>query len=157
MGNETEIVGLDKLLRKLKALPPIFEKVAKAALAAAADEIVAAMKGFCPVDRGDLRDSIGWTFGEPPKGSIAIIGEAFKVGGRKIKLTIFAGNAAAYYARWVEFGTAAHAQGGMFKGTDSPGTVAQPFFYPAWRLKKKKVKAKVVKAMNSAAKALASK
>jgi HK97 gp10 family phage protein len=156
MADDTTIVGLDKLIAKLKALPPHFEKAAQKALAEGAEEIVATMRNFCPVDQGDLRASIGWTFGDAPKGSIRIAGGSVRIGrNRKINLTIFAGNAAAYYVRFVEFGTAPHAQGGKFKGTESPGTVAHPFFFPAWRLKKKKVKSYVSREMNKAAKALA--
>ena len=158
MADDTEIVGLDKLIAKLKALPPIFAAAAERALGEGADEIVATMRNFCPVDKGDLRDSIGWTFGAAPKGALVIRIGSVSIGkNRKINLTIFAGNEAAYYVRWVEFGTKPHVQGGKFKGTTSPGTAAHPFFFPAWRLKKKKVKSKVSREMNKAAKALAGK
>ncbi|MFC3059512.1 HK97-gp10 family putative phage morphogenesis protein [Paenirhodobacter populi] len=36
------------------------------------------------------------------------------------------------YAHLVEFGTAPHKAGGMFKGADHPGTAPQPFIRPAW-------------------------
>lgn len=150
-----QILGLKSLNRKLKSLPAAYEAAAIKALASAADEIVATMKGFCPVDQGDLRDSIGWTFGDAPEGARVVAQAKTRKGGKNIRLTIYAGNSKAFYARWIEFGTNAHEQGGKFAGTKHPGTVAQPFFFPAWRLKKKKVKSRVSREMNKAAKALA--
>lgn len=38
----------------------------------------------------------------------------------------------AFYARFVEFGTAPHINGGRFSGTQHPGTSPQPFMRPAW-------------------------
>lgn len=67
-------------------------------------------------------------------------------------ITIYAGDEKAFYARWVEFGTAAHENGGRFQGTDHPGTVAQPFFFPAYRAHKKTVIAGMRKAIRSAVK-----
>jgi HK97 gp10 family phage protein len=152
---KTEVAGLDKLLKKLKALPPAFEKAAKTALGEAAQDIVDTMKRLVPVDSGDLRDSIDWTFGSAPKGALVLKSASVQANGRKIAVTIFAGNAEAFYARWVEFGTKPHAAGGMFKGALNPGTTAHPFFYPAYRLKKKKAKARISRQLNQEAKRIA--
>lgn len=38
----------------------------------------------------------------------------------------------AFYARFVEFGTAPRINGGRFAGTQHPGTAPQPFMRPAW-------------------------
>lgn len=38
----------------------------------------------------------------------------------------------AFYARFVEFGTAPHINGGRFAGTMNPGTPPRPFLRPAW-------------------------
>lgn len=38
----------------------------------------------------------------------------------------------AFYARFVEFGTAPRINGGKFAGTQHPGTAPQPFMRPAW-------------------------
>lgn len=37
-----------------------------------------------------------------------------------------------FYARFVEFGTAAHINGGRFAGSKHPGARPQPFMRPAW-------------------------
>lgn len=149
-----EVENLDRLRRKLKALPEAFEKAAKDALAEAAQGIVDTAKRFLS-DPGPLSDSIDWTFGEAPKGSLVIKGGGLRVGRRFIKVTIFAGNEKAFYARFREFGTAPHAQGGMFKGTLHPGTSAAPFFYPAYRLHKKKAKRLAAKRLKEEAKRIA--
>lgn len=154
----TTVIGLDKLNRKLGRLPAAFEEAARLALAEAAQEVVDMMKHLVPVDQGDLRDSIGWTFGNAPKGSLVLLraGKSRKSGMTAgLRVTIFAGGGKAYYARFVEFGTAAHDAGGLFKGAGIPAIAAQPFFFPAWRAKKRRVKSRVAREMNKAAKRVA--
>lgn len=136
-------------------------------MARAADEIVAMMKSLVPVDKGTLRDSIGWTWGQAPEGSI-VIGALKGAGvGGDLTITIFAGGKDAYYVRWVEFGTQAHslatnasvARGKkQDKGTKHGGTSAQPFFYVSWRAANrggKGAKAQVRKAVREAARDVA--
>jgi HK97 gp10 family phage protein len=120
----------------------------------AAEQIVAMMKNLVPVDNGTLRDSIGWTWGKAPKGSLAVA--AIK-GGKAdgLTITIYAGNDKAYYARWVEFGTSPRANGGKFSGTKNPGTRARPFFYVSWRANKRSAKRIVRKGVRDAAKKVA--
>lgn len=154
MADDNTFTGKEKLARKFAMLPDAFERVVSAEMGAVADQIVGMMKRLVPVDQGDLRDSIGWTFGEPPKGSIVVF-KSRPVRGLNMRLSIFAGNDKAFYARWVEFGTQGHLQGGQFKGTQHPGTAAHPFFYPAYRFHKKKIKGKVSRALNKEAKRIA--
>lgn len=137
--------GLPNLRRKLQKLKDNTAEEIRGAMAAAAQQIVDGMKSLVPVDRGDLKASIGWTFGTAPQGSFAV---THKIGENAI--TIFAGDEKAYYARWVEFGTAPHEQGGSHPGTQSPGTKAQPFFFPTFRANKKEVKRKIQKAIRAA-------
>lgn len=120
-------------------------------MAAAADDIVATMKNVVAFDDGDLKDSIGWTWGRAPKGSIQIA----VVGQGDMTITIYAGNEKAFYARFVEFGTAPHKAGGKFKGADHPGTRKQPFFYPSYRAHRKAVRRDVRKAIVNAVKRVA--
>lgn len=140
--------GLAQLNRKLRAIPQVVEAEIKAAMAKGADEVVALAKSLVPVDDGDLRDSIEWTWGDAPSGALAIA----SAGDGNLRITIYAGDEKAFYARWVEFGTAQHPQGGMFKGATHPGTTAQPFFYPSWRALRRRVKSRLTRAMNKAAK-----
>lgn len=128
--------GLPQLKAKLIKLKEQTAEQMKPAMAQAAQSVVDMMQRQVPVDKGDLRDSIGWTFGDKPKYAQAISRQTS--GG--LTITIFAGNTKVRYAHLVEFGTAPHAQGGMFEGTEHPGTNAQPFFWPSWRAKKRDVR-----------------
>ncbi|TWB20044.1 HK97 gp10 family phage protein [Rhizobium sp. ERR 1071] len=143
----TRITNLDRLNRKLKQLPAIAREMIRAEMAKAADEIVGMMKRLAPVlavpvkDRrsGALRDSIGWTWGSAPKGSAVVATVASKSG--DMAITIYAGNAEAYYARWVEFGT--------------QKMRAQPYFYVSWRANKRRTVRRLGKAVRDAAKKVA--
>lgn len=126
--------GLPELRRKLERLKRDTEPHVAKAMGDAAEKICSDMRRLVPVDKGDLQDSIGWTFGEAPKGSIHM---SHRLGG--FRITIYAGNETAFYARWIEFGTAPHTNEGRFQGTEHPGTNPQPFFFPAYRANKKQV------------------
>lgn len=145
------ISGLDRLQRKLQVTIPNAVVVrVKEALARSADEVVAAMRSLVPVESGDLRDSIAWTWGDAPKGTIAIASKKAK--GSDLRITIYAGGGEAYYGRFVEFGTNPHTNGGLFAGARHPGTAAKPFFYPGWRMSKKAVKSRVSRSIKKAIK-----
>jgi hypothetical protein len=123
-----------------------------------ADEIVALAKSLCPADSGDLRESIGWTWGDAPRGALAIatVTRYTRGGsGSENKITIYAGNADAFYARFVEFGTAAHKAGGLYAGATIPAIPASPFFYVSFRANSRKVKGRITRAINKAAKEIA--
>ena len=123
------------------------------AMEAAAKDLVAAMKSLVPVKQGDLRASIGWTWGDAPEGAL----EMDSIGGDEKQITIYAGVGLDLpaIARWVEFGTAPHnvaKDGGTKagqaalatgKGTPHPGAEAHPYFYPAYRAKKKAILARM--------------
>lgn len=150
----TKIQGLDRLKRKLAKLPAVAKQMIRQAMEAKASEIVAMMKNLVPVDDGTLRDSIGWTWGKAPKGSLTLA-SVQATGDGDMTLTIYAGNKEAFYARWVEFGTARHENGGLFAGSIHPGTTAQPFFFVSWRANKRRTVRAVRKASRDAAKKVA--
>lgn len=137
--------GLPSLKRKLIRLKEDTMPTVRPAMEQAAEMIAATMRTLVPVEDGDLRKAIGWTWGDAPKGSISF---SHTVAGNKI--TIFAGNDDAFYARFVEFGTAPHAimsggktrfaKKGGSRVVQHPGGRARPFFYPAYRMHKKQVK-----------------
>lgn len=147
------ILGLDRLNRKLKKLPAAAEKRVKEAMEQGANEIVAMMKSLAPEVSGDLKESIGWTWGERPKYSQAIA--TVKSTDGKLALTIFAGNSKVRYAHLVEFATAAHENGGMFAGTMHPGTKAQPFFFVSFRALRRRAKSRITRAITKSAKEVA--
>lgn len=148
------ILGLKSLNRKLKALPALAEAAIKLAMEQGADEIVAMMKRLVPVDNGDLRDSIGWTWGEAPSYSQRIGTVKSKTG--NLKITIYAGNSKVRYAHLVEFGSAPHINGGIFAGTQNPGAKAQPFFFVAFRALRRRTKSRITRAISKSAKQIAS-
>jgi HK97 gp10 family phage protein len=149
----TKILGLDRLQRKLKRLPEAATTEIRAAMEKAAGEIVSMMKSLVAVDSGALRDSIGWTWGQAPKGSLTVA--SVTSAGGELTLTIYAGNSEAFYARWIEFGTNRHVNAGKFAGSQHPGTSAQPFFYVSWRANKRGTKRAVNKALRDSAKKVA--
>lgn len=145
------IIGLDRLKRKLtKTIPAATQLRIKEAMEQSANEAVALMKSLAPKDSGALADSIAWTWGDAPRGSIAIATSRRQ--SNNMRITIYAGGGDAYYARFVEFGTAPHVNGGLYAGSQNPGSPAQPFFYPGWRVVRKRVKGRVTRAIRKAAK-----
>lgn len=160
----TQVLGLLGLRKKARRLPQIVRDEVQKSLEAAADGVVALARSLVPVEDGDLRDSIGWTWGDPPRGAI-VLGQSrpMKSAG-DMRLSIYAGDDRAFYARWVEFGTAPHSTA---KGADRmskrrskggrmhPGAKAHPFFFPAWRAHRKRVKSRVSRAITRGAKKVA--
>lgn len=156
MAKGTTIVGLAKLQRKLERMPTVAREQIRAKMAEAADEVVAMMRSLAPVlkdpdDRrraGALRDSIGWTWGQGPKGSMVIASMKGAGIGGGLTITIFAGSRDksrgkedAFYARWVEFGT--------------QHMPAQPYFYVSWRANRRRAGRKVRAAVRKAARSVA--
>lgn len=128
------VKGLSSLNRKFKRLPKEAEIAARTAIAKSADEIIAMMRNLVPVDDGQLRNSIGWSFGGAPEGS-KIIGSV--KGGKELTATIYAGDDKAFYARWVEFGTVK--------------TRAQPFFFPSYNANRMRAKSRIKSALSKSA------
>lgn len=138
----TKVVGADKLKRKLAAFPAQARQQIAKALEQSAQEMVNLAKTLVPVDQGDLRDSIDWNWHGAPSGSM-VLGEV-RSGGRgagNLSIVIYAGNDQAFYARWVEFGTSKNA--------------ARPYFFPAYRALRKRIRGRTTRAIRSAARSAA--
>lgn len=140
MAGKVTLLGRARLERKLRALPGVAKDKIRAELAKQADIIVALAKSLVPVDSGDLRDSIGWTWGRAPKGSMILAATQASLGS-DLSLTIYAGSDEAYYARWIEFGT-----------IKMP---AQPFFFVSYRANRRGAKNAIRRAVRSAARQVA--
>lgn len=149
MATYAKIMGVKKLRKKLDALVRVGEAEIRKAMEASADEIVALAKSLAPVLKepdarrraGELRDSIGWTWGRAPKGAMTLGKVESSPVESGFTITIYAGNSEAFYARWVEFGTQEMA--------------AQPFFYPSYRALRKRARGRVSRAINKAARKVA--
>jgi HK97 gp10 family phage protein len=71
-------------------------------------------------------------------------------------MRIVAGDAKAWYARLVEFGTAPHVNGGRFAGTLHPGASPRPFFYPVFRANRRRARSRLTRAIRKGIKEAAS-
>lgn len=127
------VTGVPSLNRKLKQLREVTATQMEPAMGQAAQVIVSEQKRLVPVKTGALRNSIGWRFGDPPADA--------KLGGgprsrNSTRVSIYAGDFTAWYARIIEFGTVK--------------ARAQPFFYPGYRATRKRAKAIITKAVKAA-------
>lgn len=147
MALRSTILGRAKLERKLKRLPEAAKEAIRVAMASAADDITDMMRSLVPYKTGALYDSIGWSWGPAPKGSLIVAQVKGKLGS-ELTITIYAGSRDksrgdmdAYWARWVEFGTVK--------------MKAQPYFFVSWRANRKSAVAGVRKATRKAARDVA--
>ncbi|WP_392338858.1 HK97-gp10 family putative phage morphogenesis protein [Loktanella salsilacus] len=132
------VQGLAAFQRRWRAIPAKVQAEVKKTMEDIAEEIVAQMYSVAPHQTGDLAGSIGWTWGDAPKGSFTI-GSVGQNEYATLRITIYAGDKDAFYARWQEFGT-----------TKMP---ANPFFYPVWRVKRRSAQNRMTRAINKAIKA----
>lgn len=148
----------DRLLRKLAAIQGAPRAAMKEALRQNATEIVAMQKRLAPVASGDLRNSIGFTFGTYRSANANVRGVSGGGGGDPdLSVTIHAGDARAFYAAMLEFGASGPwTIGGRFAGATHPGFSAEPFFYPAWRALRRRSKSRLTRAMRKSIREAAS-
>lgn len=125
-----------RLQKRLAAIPKAVREAVVPALVKSADEIASRMKALAPEDTGDLKDSIEVT---PPGGTTPPYSQpgGSTVAGENQAL-ITAGNTDVRYPHLQEFGTA-HAP-------------AQPFFWPGYRLTRKRAANRITRAMRKAVK-----
>lgn len=125
-----------RLSRRLKAIPAAVKRAVVPALEQSGNELVGAMRNLAPVDTGDLRNSIKYTM---PGNSTPPYSQP---GGSRIaaenQVLVTAGNTDVRYPHLQEYGTA-HAP-------------AQPYFWPAYRLKKKRLANRIKRAISKAVK-----
>lgn len=172
------VEGVERMNRRMRRLPVSAKRAAREAIGQGAQEIVDKMKQLAPRDSGKLRDSIKWTFGNAPDGSVTI--GRFSLGGfsfgsvtdmradEGLRATIYVDTdkrSGAYYGPFVEFGTEAGQRGGRAsyvglaqnrrgrtQRRTHPGTRAQPFFWPAYRSLRRRVRGRITRAINRALK-----
>ena len=152
----TKVKNRERLLAKMRALPAEARSSIKQALAQGADEITDMQKRLAPVQSGDLRNSIKQTWGGG-KERYSSLSAGAGGGDPDLTVKISAGNSKVRYAHLVEFGTAPHINGGKFAGSQHPGATPKPFFYPAYRALRKRVKSRITRATTKAAKKVAGK
>ncbi|MEQ8292766.1 MAG: HK97 gp10 family phage protein [Roseovarius sp.] len=154
--------SLKKFQARMRAIPKAARDAVIPALERSAEEIADTARALVPVDDGDLEASIDWQHGPPPPESRL----AKSTGGDpSLMVTVFAGNDEVFWAPFVEFGTQAGIAGqrvtskgagnkqskkGRLSYRTHPGTPAQPFFYPAYRLNKTRIERRIKRAVAKA-------
>lgn len=163
-----KVQNLERLKARIAALPEETRKEMQAALLKGGEEIADAARRFVPKRGGALLKSIGVTLGNYSPENANVRGVSVG-GGHDLAVTVHAGDAKAFYAAWVEFGTKPHnvAKGGGTKkgqrqaraggGRPHPGAAPNPFFFPAYRLNKKRALSRVKRAIGKAARKVAAK
>lgn len=157
-GSLARIIGRERALRRMAAIPKAAQDHVKAQLAANAADLVAAQKARAPVKTGSLRDSIRFddVSDETRIRFIVRAGGALttrKIGSRTYDRQVLINtgdtqgrhkqegghNVTFDYARAQEFGTSDQA--------------AQPFFFPTYRGRRRGYKSKLKKAGKQGVKA----
>lgn len=139
------IRGKDALFAKLRAMVPATETAVTEANRQSAEEMVATAKSFAPVKTGALRNSIRMEPAGPP-GSFKVM-----AGGAATTKRGRGGRGGAFdYSLGVEYGTAPHVNQGEFAGSENPGARREPFFWPAYRLIRKKMRSRASSAIRRA-------
>lgn len=133
------VQGIGPMNRMFAAMPARVEAAARRAMEQGAEELVAMMRRLAPVKSGQLRASIGWAWVEAPAGA-AVLAES-ETKSRGLRIVVYAGgdDDYAFYARFVEFGT--------------KNAKAHPFFFPAYRSLRKRIRSRVHREMKKAIKA----
>lgn len=130
-----KIEGLDKLRAKLRAMPAEIRSEVEAVLISSAEEVASTARALAPVDDGELKASIAVT---PPGGSTPLYSSGGRQSVGELKAVVTAGNGAVRYADNVEFG----------HGNAAP----RPYFWPAYRSKRKRIRSRIARAIGKAAK-----
>lgn len=142
------VQGIAALNKKLMVtMPAKIEAATRKAMETGAQELVDMMKRLAPHQTGELRDSIGWAWNEAPVGATVVAESASD--SRGLKIVVYAGDEVAYYAAWVEFGTNPRNKG---EGKENK-MPAHPFFFPAYRALRKRIKSRVTREMKKAIRA----
>ena len=131
------VEGLSALERRWARVPALVREEVSKVMEQTATEIVAEMKSIAPRRTGTGADSIGWTWGDAPAGSMTIGTVGAKEYG-SLRIVIYAGAGDAFYMRFQEFGTLKMA--------------ANPFFFPVWRARKRRTRGRITRAINKAIK-----
>lgn len=126
--------GLTSFQRRMRAIPKAVRDAVDPALLKGGHEIADAMETLAPEDTGDLSGSIAVTRGGQATPAYSMPGGSYVVPENQVAVTV--GNSDVRYPHLVEFGTSK--------------TAAQPFFWPGFRLAKKKAENRIKTAMRKA-------
>lgn len=137
----------DAFAKKLAAMAPAAVKAMGEANQQSAAEMADLARQLAPTRTGALKGSIRVVPGPRP-GSFLV-----RAGGPATTKVLRSGSGVGFdYALGVEFGTKAHANKGLFSGSQHPGTRKQPFFFPSVRAIAKRMKSRASRALTKAIK-----
>ncbi|WP_457796648.1 HK97-gp10 family putative phage morphogenesis protein [Methylocystis sp. S23] len=125
---------LDRLLQRLEAIPAAVKEAVKPALIKSGEELAGRMQALAPEDTGALKHSLHVTMpGEttPPYSQPGGSRTA-----RENEVIVTAGNSDVRYPHLVEYGTSE--------------ALAHPFFWPAYRLTKKRIQTRLKRSISKA-------
>lgn len=128
--------GLARFQQRMRAIPAAVKDAVKPALRDAGNDTADAMERFAPEDTGKLKGSIAVTLPGRSTPAYSQPGGSRVAGELEVIVTV--GDADVRYPHLVEFGTA-----------EAP---AQPFFWPGFRLTRKRSAAKIKSAISRAVK-----
>lgn len=155
-----KLVGREKALAKLAAIPQRVRPALRKAIEDAAGEVVEFQRRVVPVESGKLRASIRFVMGSFKTAGSAQLRAGSVEGDPDLTATVVAGDQAGWYARLVEFGTAEHslAKGAnrssgklQDKGPHMRELKPRPFFYGPFRALRPKLKRRISAAVRKAA------
>ncbi|MBP1856858.1 HK97-gp10 family putative phage morphogenesis protein [Rhizobium herbae] len=126
--------GLSSFQKRMRAIPIAVREAVEPALVKSGDELAAVMKQLAPEAQGDLKGSI--TVTAPGQRTPAYSQPGGSRTAQENEVLVTAGNSKVRYAHLQEYGTA-HAH-------------AQPFFWPAVRLTKKRITNRIKRAISKA-------
>lgn len=139
------VQGLAQFERRWGAIPKAVRKAALDTLEQNADELVAEMDRVKPL----AEIEVGWTWGKPPLGAVTVAKSAATGRGAAITVWARARQGTGFSAAWFEFGTSER----QHKSGKSTGQIVQqPFFYPIYRAKRRRVKSRLTRNINKAIK-----
>lgn len=128
--------GISRLKRRLNAIPKDVREALGPDMLKSGNELAETMKRLAPEDTGDLKDSIAVTGPGQQTPRYSQPGGEMTIPENAVAITV--GNEDVRYPHLVEYGTkAAH---------------AQPFFWPAYRLLKKRIAGRAKRAASKAVK-----
>ncbi len=126
--------GLSSFQRRMKAIPKAAREAVKPVLVKQADAMADTMRALAPEDEGDLRESVEVTGPGEATPPYSQPGGSMVVPENVVAITV--GNSDVRYPHLQEHGTTFHP--------------AQPFFWPAFRLHRKKAMAAIKRGIGKA-------
>jgi HK97 gp10 family phage protein len=123
-----------RLQRRLEAIPKSVREAVQPSLVQSGEELARMMRQLAPEDEGDLKDSIAVTAPGEQTPAYSQPGGSRLAGELEVLVTV--GNEDVRYPHLQEYGTAHHE--------------AQPFFWPAFRLLRKRLQNRTKRAVAKA-------